>query len=122
MDTRWEVKHFRLFFVFLAAGLVDLDSKSLDFSNAPDTEKHTDNLRWSLDLGSTSLEQSLRLKTLGYLPFIPAIFSICCLAAQWPTFDCYQGNSLIHPMLITVSGLPLFGPKVTGRDWVSICN
>ena len=80
MDTRWEVKHFRLFFVFLAAGLVDLDSKSLDFSNAPDTEKHTDNLRWSLDLGSTSLEQSLRLKTLGYLPFIPAIFSICCLA------------------------------------------
>ena len=31
-------------------------------------------LRWLLDLGNISLEQNLRLKTLGYLLFIPANF------------------------------------------------
>ena len=56
-------------------------------------------------LGKIFLEQNLKLKTLGYLLFIPAIFFICCLAAQWPTFDCYRGNSLTHPMLITAFGL-----------------
>ena len=113
MDKRCEVEHFRLFFVFLNAGLVDLDSESLNFSNAPDTEKHTDNLRWLLDLGSTSLEQSLRLKTLVICPLSPLFF----LSAvwQWPTFDCYPGNSLIHLMLNTAFGLPCFGPKVTSE-------
>ena len=46
-------------------------------------------------------------------------FFICCLAAQQPTFDCYRGNSLTHPMLITAFALSIFGPKVTGRGWVS---
>ena len=59
-------------------------------------------LRWLVDLSNTSLEQNLRLKTLGYLLFIPAIyFFICCLAASCPTFGCYRANSLTHPMLIT---------------------
>ena len=40
LDKRWEVEHFRLFFVFLAAGLVDLGSGSLNCSNASNTEKH----------------------------------------------------------------------------------
>ena len=39
MNTRWEVEHFKIFFVFLAAGLVDLGPESLNFSNAPNTEK-----------------------------------------------------------------------------------
>ena len=55
-------------------------------------------LRWRLDLGNTSLEQNIRLKTLGYLLFIPAIFFVCCLAAPWPTFGCYWANSLTHSL------------------------
>ena len=39
MDTRREVEHFRLFSVFLAAGLVDMSLESLNFSNASNTEK-----------------------------------------------------------------------------------
>ena len=39
LDTIWEVEHFRLFFVFLVAGLVDLSWESSNFSNAPNTEK-----------------------------------------------------------------------------------
>ena len=37
--TRWEVKHYRLFFIFLAARLGNLGSQSLNFSNALNTEK-----------------------------------------------------------------------------------
>ena len=36
-------------------------------------------IRGLLDFGSTIVEQNLRLKTLGYLDFIPAIF----LSAGW---------------------------------------
>ena len=39
LDTRWEVEHFTLSFVFLVAGLVNLGWESLNFSNAPNTEK-----------------------------------------------------------------------------------
>ena len=39
LDTRWEVEHFRLFFIYLAAGLVDVGPESLNFSNASNTKK-----------------------------------------------------------------------------------
>ena len=39
MDTRQEVEHFRLFSIFLAAGLVDMSSESLNFPNALNTGK-----------------------------------------------------------------------------------
>ena len=38
LNTRSEVEHFWLFFAFLTA-LVDLGPESLNFSNAPNTEK-----------------------------------------------------------------------------------
>ena len=38
LDTS-EVEHFRLFFVFLVVGLVNLGWEYLNFSNAPNTEK-----------------------------------------------------------------------------------
>ena len=79
-------------------------------------------LRWLLDLGNTSLEQNLRLKTLDYLLFIPAIFFNCCLAAPWLTFGYYWGNSLTHLMLIIASGLSIFGSKVAQRGWISTPN
>ena len=79
-------------------------------------------LRRLLDLDNTFLEQNLRLKTLGYLLYIPVIFFICCLTAPWPTFSCYRGNCLTHPMLITSFGLSIFGPNVTRRDWISTRN
>ena len=87
-------------------------------------------LRWLPDLGNTSLEQNLKLKTLGYLLFIASIF----LSAVWLpngqfltvieeiVFDCYWGNSLTHPILLTAFGLPIFVPRVTGRGWGSTPN
>ena len=79
-------------------------------------------LRWLLDLGNTSLEQNLRLKALGYLLFIPAIFLSVFLTAPWLTFGYYWGNSLTHLMLIIASGLSIFGLKVTRRGWLSTPN
>ena len=79
-------------------------------------------LRWLLDLGNTSVEQNLRLETLGYLLFIPAIFCVCCLYVPWLTFCCHWEKSVLHLMLITASGLSIFGPKVTRRSWVSTPN
>ena len=39
LDPRRDVEHFRLFSVFLAAGLVVITSESLIFSNASNSEK-----------------------------------------------------------------------------------
>ena len=39
LDRRWEIEHFRLFFVLLVAGLVDLFWESLNFLNAPNAVK-----------------------------------------------------------------------------------
>ena len=44
LDTRWEVEPFRLFSILMVAGLVDLSWESLNFSNAPNTEKRDVNL------------------------------------------------------------------------------
>ena len=51
---------------------MDLGPESLNCSNAPDFNF---TLRWLLDLGNTSLEQTLRLKDLGFLLFISIILS-----------------------------------------------
>ena len=97
-----EVEYFRLFFVFLVAGLVDFNWKSLNFPNAQILKKRCNfTLRWLLDLRNTSLEQNLRLKTLDYLLFIPTFF-ICSLAAPWLTFAYYRENSLTHLMSLTL--------------------
>ena len=79
-------------------------------------------LIWFLDLGNTSLERNLRLKSLGCLHFMPAIFCICCLDAPWITFGYYWGNSLTHLVLTTAFEVSIFGPKVTRRSWVSTPN
>ena len=39
-------------------------------------------------------------------------FFNCYLAAPWPNLGHYRGDSLTHPMLITV--FYIFDPKVTG--------
>ena len=75
-------------------------------------------LRWLLDLGNTSLEQNLRLKTLGYLLFIPAIFYLLfgCPMANFSLLLRKQYHSPDVNHCICVS---IFGPKVTRRVWVS---
>ena len=75
-------------------------------------------LRRFLDLGNTSLEQNLGLKTLDYLLFIPAIYFIY-LVAPWLTFGYYWVNSLTHVMLIIAFALSIFGTKVTRKGWIS---
>ena len=64
-------------------------------------------------LGQHLLRAKSKAENFGLYALYPCCFCICCLAAQWPTFDSYQGNSLTHPMLITAFGLSIFGPKVT---------
>ena len=39
MNARWEIEHVRLLLLFLVAGLLDLGWNSINFSNAPNTEK-----------------------------------------------------------------------------------
>ena len=39
LDTRWQTEHFRLFFIFTVAGLLDLGWESPNFSNTPSTER-----------------------------------------------------------------------------------
>ena len=56
-------------------------------------------LRWLRDLGNTSLEKNLRMKTSGYLLFILFILLNCCLDAPWLTFGFYWRNSVTHLML-----------------------
>ena len=78
-------------------------------------------IRWLLDLGNTSLEQNLKLKTLGYLLFIHAIFHL--------PFDCPMDNFCLlsrkksHSPDVNHCILAInFGPKLTGRGWVSTPN
>ena len=78
--------------------------------------------RWLLDLENTSLEQNLRLKNLGYFSLSLLFFFICCVAATWPTFGYYWGNSLPHLMIITAFRQSFFGPIVTRRGWLSTSN
>ena len=54
---------------------------------------------------ASRLEQNLRLKTLGYLLFIPANFF-------YLLFGCYRANVMKHPILITAFGLSVFGPEL----------
>ena len=97
--------------------------KSLNFSNAQILKKRCNfTLRWLLDLENTSLEQNLRLKTLDYLLFIPAIFYLL--------FDCSMDNFWLllkkqsHSPEVThlAFELSIFDPKVTQRDCVSTPN
>ena len=69
-------------------------------------------LTWRLDLTKTSLEQNLRLETLGYLFLFLAYFSSVILMP-------HGQHSLTHPMLIIAFGLSLLATKVTGKDWVA---
>ena len=48
-------------------------------------------------LGQHLLRAKSKAEIFGLYALYPCCFCICCLAAQWPTFDCYQGNSLTHP-------------------------
>ena len=102
------------FFLFSGCWISGQEFRIPEFFKCLKYEKKRCNftLRWLLDLGNTSLEQNLRLKTLGCLLFIPVIFLIYCLAAPWSTFGCYQANSLIHPILITAFGLSVFSPEL----------
>ena len=71
-------------------------------------------LRWLLDLGNTSLEQNIGLKTLGYLLFIPAIFVLM--------FGCSMAKFWLLLIKKSTFGLSIFGSKVTWRRWVSTPN
>ena len=123
LDATWEVEHFRLFFIFLVAGLVDLRWESLNFSNAPYTEKGIYLYpKMTSRLGKYPLRVNLRLDTLDYLLFINAFFFKCCLATPWLFAGCYWGNSRNHLMLIIAFGLSIFGPRLTQRGWISTPN
>ena len=67
-------------------------------------------LRWLLDLSNT-LEQNLRLKTLGYL----LGFFYLLFGSRMADFLLLLKKQSHFPMLITAFGLSVFGPELTGR-------
>ena len=75
LDTRWQIEHFRLF-LFLRLLVYWTWAEDLWNFQIPQVlkERYNFTLRWLLDTGNAYLEQNLRLKTLDYLLFIPAIF------------------------------------------------
>ena len=101
MDTRWEIEHFRLFFVFLAAGSFYLGPESLNRSNTTNTEKQIKRYpKMTAGVGQ-HLRAKSKAENFGLFALYPFCFFICSLAAIWPTFGYYRGNSLTYPMLIT---------------------
>ena len=82
-------------------------------------------LRWLLDLGNTSLEQNLRLKTLGYLLFIPAIYFFyllfgCPMANLWLLSSKQSHSPNVNHCIWAFSFWPKCG--LGGVGWVSTCN
>ena len=87
LDTRWQIEHFRLFFVFLVAGLLDLGWESLNFSNIWNTKKE---MQLYPKIASRQEKHLLRAKSktenFGLFALYPCYFFICCFAAPWLTF------------------------------------
>ena len=59
----------------------------------------------------TQLTNKLSSTVVAHAKHFFSIFFICYLAAPWPTLGHYRGDSLTHPMLITV--YYIFDLKVT---------
>ena len=113
MDTKREVEHFRLFSVFLAAGLVDTSTGSLNFPKASNTEKQMLLYpKMASRIGQHLLRSKSKTENFGLFALYSSYCFICCLTAPWPTSGCYRANSLTHPMLITAFGLSVFGPEL----------
>ena len=91
MDTRREVEHFRLFSVFLAAGLVDMSSESLNFSNVSNDEK-----KMAFRLGQHLLRANSKSENFGLFALYSRYFFI----------------SMTHPILITAIALLVFGTEL----------
>ena len=73
-------------------------------------------------LGKHLLRAKSKTGNFRLLALYRCYFFICCLTAPWLTFGYYCRNSFTHLMLITAFGLPIFGPKVIRRGWVSRPN
>ena len=115
LDTKWEVEHFRLFFVFLIAGLVDLGSESLNFSNAPNTDKQ---MHIYPKIASRLGQHLLRAKPgnledwkliKAYLLFIPSIFS----SAIWLLSRKQSHSPNVHHCILAINFWP-------NSDWKAL--
>ena len=112
-----EVEHVRLFAVFLAAGLVEMNSESLHFSNASSIEKQIQLYPQAVSrLGQHLLRANSKVENFGLFALYSSFFLFLSayLVALWPNFGCYLANSLSPPMLLTAIGLSDFGPEL---DW-----
>ena len=112
-----EVEHVRLFAVFLAAELVEMNSESLHFSNASSIAKQIQLYPQAVSrLGQHLLRANSKVENFGLFALYSSFFLFLSahLVAPWPNFGCYLANSLSHPMLITAIGLSDFGPEL---DW-----
>ena len=107
IGTRRKVKH--LLSIFLAAGLADVSSVSLNFSNDSNTEKQMQLYpKMASRLGQHLLIEKSKAENFGLFALYSSYFFICCLTAPWPTFSCYRANSLTQSMLIIVFGRSVF--------------
>ena len=108
MDTRGEVEHF-VIFCFSGCWVSGHEFRIPEFFKCLKYWKTCNfTLRWLLDFDSTSLEQNLRLKTLVYLLFIPAIYFFYLL------FGCSMANFWL------LSNKQSHSPNVNHCIWVSV--
>ena len=102
--------NFGLFFIFSSCQFSGIGSRIPELLKC---RKFNFNLRRLLYLGNASSEQNLRLKNLDYFSFISSIIYLL-FGCPMPNFGYYGDYSLNNPVLITVFGLSVFDPKVSG--------
>ena len=83
-------------------------------------------LRWLLDLGNTFLEQNLRLKTLGYLLFIPAIYFFyllfgCPMTNFWLLLSKHSHSPNVNHCIWAISFWPKAGLGEVGSVRLTEC-
>ena len=125
LDTRREVEH-QIIFNFSDCWVSGLEFRILEFLKCLKYLKNRCNftIRWLLDLGNTSLEQTLRLKTLGYLLFIPAIFFFFYVLSGCPmaNFWLLLSKQSYSPNVNHCIGYQFLAQNWTERSWVSKPN
>ena len=92
-----EVEHVRLFAVFLAAGLVEMNSESLHFSNASSIEKQIQLYPQAVSrLGQHLLRANSKVENFGLFALYSSFFLFLSayLVALQPNFGCCLAVSL----------------------------
>ena len=91
-----------------------MSQESLSFLKSPNTERQMQRYPKMVSrLGQHLLRAKSKTENFGLFALYLCYF-LSALGCAVQTFGCYWGNSLAHPMLITVSGLSILAQKWLG--------